>query len=403
MTGKRRFGRVRRLPSGRYQARYLGPDGADRPAPQTFGTKREAQVWLTLKEGEIKRGDWLDPSAGSVSFAKYAADWLGQGQFSPKTAQLYELLLRLHLVPTFGEMTIADIRQEDVRTWRAAQLRTGPQQERPFGPVTVAKAYRLLRAILNTAVRDKRLRENPCQIRGADQESSPERPVLSVPEVYRLADAIEPRYRSLVLLATFGNLRWGELAGLRRRNLDLDNRCVRVTETVYEFGQLVKGTPKSKASIRTVVLPELIIPELRRHLDTFAGDGPDGFVFVGVKGGQLRRSNFSKPWARALAKARLPAVVHVHDLRHTGNTLTGEAGASLAELMNRMGHSSTRAARVYLHAREERDRQLATTLDKMARRELRRSNGSQNRGQSGTQRARGRPKGSESGSSDHGQ
>jgi hypothetical protein len=163
MTGKRRFGRVRRLPSGRYQARYLGPDGVDRPAPQTFATKREAQVWLTLKEGEIKRGDWLDPSAGSMPFAKYAADWLGQGQFSPKTAQLYELLLRLHLAPTFSEMNIADIRQEDVRTWRAAQLRTGPQQERPFGPVTVAKAYRLLRAILNTAVRDKRLRENPCQ------------------------------------------------------------------------------------------------------------------------------------------------------------------------------------------------------------------------------------------------
>jgi integrase len=138
-------------------------------------------------------------------------------------------------------------------------------------------------------------------------------------------------------------------------------------------------------------------------VDTVAGDGPDGFVFVGVKGGRLRRSNFSKPWARALAKAGLPAEVHVHDLRHTGNTLTGEAGASLAELMNRMGHSSTRAARVYLHAREERDRQLASTLDKMARRELRRSSGTQNRGQSGTQRARGRPKGSESGSSDHGQ
>jgi integrase len=173
-----------------------------------------------------------------------------------------------------------------------------------------------------------------------------------------------------------------------------------VTETVYEFGQLVKGTPKSRASIRTVVLPELIVPELRRHLDTFAGDGPDGFVFVGVKGGQLRRSNFSKPWARALAKAGLPAV-HVHDLRHTGNTLTGEAGASLAELMNRMGHSSTRAARVYLHAREERDRQLANTLDKMVRRELRRSSGGRNAGQSGTQRARGRPKGSKRGNSDH--
>jgi integrase len=105
------------------------------------------------------------------------------------------------------------------------------------------------------------------------------------------------------------------------------------------------------AKRNAVVLPKLIVPELRRHLDTFAAAGPDGFVFVGVKGGQLRRSNFSKPWARALAKAGLSAEVHVHDLRHTGNTLAAEAGASLAELMSRMGHSSTRAARVYLHTR----------------------------------------------------
>jgi integrase len=384
MAGKRRFGRVRRLPSGRYQARYLGPDGVDRPAPLTFAAKREAEVWLTLTEGEIKRGDWLDPSAGAVPFVGYAADWMSQGHFSPKTAQLYELLLRLHLAPTFSEMNITDIRQEHVRVWRAAQLRAGAQQERPFGPVTVAKAYRLLRAILNTAVRDKRIRENPCQLKGADKEPTAERPVLSVPEVYRLADAIEPRYRALILLATFGNLRWGELAGLRRRYLDLDNRTVRVVETVYELGELVQGTPKSEASTRKVVLPELIVPDLRRHLDTFAAPGPDGFVFIGVRGGQLRRSNFSKPWARALAKAGLPAAVHVHDLRHTGNTLTAEAGASLAELMSRMGHSSTRAARVYLHARQERDRQLAATLDKMARRELKRSASARKTNRSGT-------------------
>lgn len=173
--------------------------------------------------------------------------------------------------------------------------------------------------------------------------------------MYRLADAIAPRYRALVLLATFGNMRWGELAGLRRRYLDLDGRRVRVVETVYEFGQLVKGTPKSGASKRKITLPELIMPELRRHLDTYSAPGPDGFVFVGVKGGQLRRSNFSKPWAQALAKAGLSDDLHVHDLRHTGNTLAAEAGASLGELMNRMGHSSTRAARIYLHTREERE------------------------------------------------
>jgi integrase len=126
-------------------------------------------------------------------------------------------------------------------------------------------------------------------------------------------------------------------------------------------------------------------------MERYSPPGPDAFVFVGVKGGQLRRSNFSKTWAAALAKAGLPVGIHFHDLRHTGNTFAAETGASLAELMNRMGHSSTRAAQVYLHARDERGRQIAETLDKMAREELGRAQ--QQRAEAtgettGTQRAR---------------
>ena len=397
--GRRRFGRVRKLPSGRWQARYLAPDGRDHTAPHTFATKRDAEQWLTVKEADIKRGDWLDPAAGAIAFAEYAREWAEDRELSPKTAQLYELLLRRHLNPMFGQTAIGDIKEENVRKWRTARLKAGPSSDPPFGPVTVAKAYRLLRAILNTAANDKRLKENPCRIDGADKEPKTERPVLSVAEVFRLADAIPPRYRALVLLATFGNMRWGELAGLRRRQLNLDSRYVRIVETVYEFGQLVKGTPKSEASKRKVPLPELIIPDLRAHLDQYAAPGQDGFVFVGVKGGQLRRSNFSKTWARALAQAGLPDDIHVHDLRHTGNTFAAETGASLAELMSRMGHSSTRAAQIYLHARQERGQQIASSLDKMARRELRQARKRRRKEPAGdegtgTQRARGQEKAS---------
>ncbi len=116
-----------------------------------------------------------------------------------------------------------------------------------------------------------------------------------------------------------------------------------------------------------------------------------GFVFVGVKGGQPRRSNFSKPWPERWAKPGLPATLHVHDLRHTGKYARSETGASLGELMSRMGHSSTRAARIYLHAREERDKRIAASIDKMARQELRRSatsRTSRDRSGSGTQRTR---------------
>ncbi|RCV49698.1 tyrosine-type recombinase/integrase [Marinitenerispora sediminis] len=360
---KRRFGRVRKLPSGRFQARYPGPDGVDHPAPFTFATKKEADRWLTLKEAEITRDGWWDPHAGEVLFRDYAEEWMPQRDLSEKTTRTYEDLLRLHLNPTFGGMMIKDITEADVRKWRAARLR------RKTGKGQVPKAYRLMRAILNTAVSDRLIRENPCRIKGADKEDSEERPVLSVAEVFKVADAIKPRYRALVLLATFGHLRWGELAGLRRRYLDLERRTVSVQWTVVDVGQLVEGKPKSRAGRRSVPLPELIIDELRRHLDEYAAPGPNGYVFVGVKGNPLRRSNFTPYWAKACEAVGLVGV-HFHDLRHTGNTYAAEAGASLRELMNRMGHSSSRAAMVYLHARDEHAREVADRLGERAGEEL---------------------------------
>jgi hypothetical protein len=91
---------------------------------------------------------------------------------------------------------------------------TGRRQARPFGPVTVAKAYRMLHAIMNTAVEDGLIRRNPCRIKGAGQEHSQERPVIPVSTLLRPLDEVPPRYRALILLATFANMRFGELADL---------------------------------------------------------------------------------------------------------------------------------------------------------------------------------------------
>jgi integrase len=104
----------------------------------------------------------------------------------------------------FDQMAVADITEQRVRAWRKSRLDTGAT------PVTVAKAYRLLKAVLNTAVDDGLIRRNPCRIKGPSQEKSPERPVLSMSDIGALADAIDQRYHALVLLAIFGSLRWGE-------------------------------------------------------------------------------------------------------------------------------------------------------------------------------------------------
>jgi integrase len=362
---RRRFGRVRRLASGRYQARYPGPDGVDRPAPETFANKTDAEVWLTLKEAEIRHGDWIDPDAGKIHFGDYADTWINDNVLKPRTEELYRGLLKNHIKHTFANTDLSDIHEADVRRWRKERLKTGPQQERPFGPVTVAKAYRLLRAIMNTAVEDGRIRRNPCRIKGAGQEHSGERPVVPVPVFVELLDNVEERHRALLLLATFANLRFGELAGLRRGQVDLDQCEVRVRKSTSETddGRLIDGDPKSRAGIRPVSFPREILPEIADHLERFAGPGPNGLVFIGPKGGRLRRSNFRKFWHKAREAVGMPEL-HFHDLRHTGNTMAAAEGASLRELMERMGHSSPRAALIYLHATRERDQKIAKGMGK---------------------------------------
>lgn len=378
---RRRFGRVRRLASGRYQARYPGPDGIDRPAPQTFANKTDAEIWLTMKEAEIRHGDWLDPDAGKVRFGAYADSWIDDHVLKPRTEELYRGLLKNHLKPAFGSTYLGDIREADIRRWRKERLNAGPKQARPFGPVTVAKAYRLLHTIMATAVDDGRIRRNPCRIKGAGQEHSDERPVITAATLVELLDNVPARYRALLLLATFANLRFGELAGLRRNQVDLGQCEVRILKATAETdgGLLIDGDPKSPASIRTVAFPREIVPELADHLERFAAPGPAGLVFIGPKGGRLRRSNFRKFWHRAREAAGLPEL-HFHDLRHSGNTMAAAQGASLKELMERMGHSSPRAALIYLHATRDRDKKIAAGMGKLFK------NATKDR--SGTQRAR---------------
>jgi site-specific recombinase XerD len=233
----------------------------------------------------------------------------------------------------------------------------------PGGPVTVAKACRLLHAIFEMAAEDRIIARNPCRIAGAGQEESDERAVVPLPVVFKLADTVPVRYRTLILLATFADMRWGELVGLRRENVDLDACEIRITETLAQLdkGGLRPDTPKSRAGRRIVAFPAEIAPEIRWHLERFAEPGKRGFVFVGPKGGQLRRSNFHRTWEKARTSVGLPDL-HFHDLRHTGGTLSATTGATLKELMARLGHSSVRAALIYQHATRDRDQAIAKAL-----------------------------------------
>lgn len=359
---RRDFGAVRQLPSGRWQASYLAVDGLRRTAPSTFTTKADANAWLTVRQSELLRGDWIDPDLARVKFDDLATRWIAEHRLGPRTRDLYEGLHRLHIRPFLGPVQLGSLTSERVRAWRAALLVSGRSEG------TVAKSYRLLRAILNTAVDDGRITRNPCRIRGADATHAPERPVASVAQVFSLADAVGPQYRAFVITAALTSLRWGELIALRRRDIDLDAGVASVHRSMIEHkGRLQVAPPKSN-SARVVTLPDILVSELRRHLRRLPVS-QDSLVFIGERGATPRRGNWRAivGWRDAVQAAGLPEGFHFHDLRHTGNHLVAQSGASTRELMHRMGHSTMRAALIYQHATESRSRDLADRLDALVK------------------------------------
>ncbi len=229
MAGRTRrgFGYLRRLPSGRWQASYLGPDGARHTArtpdggPLTFLAKQDADEWLTLRQAEILRGAWLpsaEPApkpAAPQTLSGYAAAWLAGRDLAEGTRRLYRVTLANQILPAFGTTPLAEITPARVRDWHARlRTQTGPRQR--------AAAYALLRTILGTAVADDLIAANPCRVRGAGA-SKRARPIhmATLAELEVIVTAMPPRYRLMVLLAAWCQLRFGELTELRRADIDL--------------------------------------------------------------------------------------------------------------------------------------------------------------------------------------
>ncbi|MGV9302754.1 tyrosine-type recombinase/integrase [Nonomuraea sp. NPDC003727] len=214
-----------------------------------------------------------------------------------------------------------------------------------------------------------RIKEHTCP----SHEHTPERPVIPLSQVFELADRMaDKRFRAMILLATFASLRWGEVTALRRRDIDVKARTVRVREQLLELDGIGMqlGPVKAKAGRRTVSIPAAIIPALVDHLAAHVGPEEDAFVFLGAKGGFLRGGNFRRAakWEEALKEMGLTGL-HFHDLRHTGNTLAAQSGASLADLKARMGHDSDRAALIYQHATRDADQRIADALSARVRAE----------------------------------
>lgn len=372
-TPRRGFGRLRRERSGRHSAAYVGPDAQLHKAPQTFDSKDNAVAWLAAERRLIDLDVWTPPAGRVVAkarkgktFGEFAEEWLParrtrRGPLKPRTVADYRRLLDRHLLPTFRDMPLRRITEADVNAWYLS-MSAGTPTER-------AHAYQLLRAILATAA-DPKVRlipSNPCTIEGAGHVARAHKvEIASVEELSAIVEAMPDRLRLAVLLASWCALRYGEIAELRRKDVKLRSGHIVVDRGVtWPNGRPTVGTPKSDAGSRRVAIPPHLIPAVREHLEKHVDPSPEALLFPAAGGGHMHPRTFGKRFATAREAAGRPDL-HFHDLRHTGGTMAAYAGATIAELMARLGHSTPGAAMRYQNVAKDRDKEIAAALSKMA-------------------------------------
>lgn len=356
---RRRFGSIRRLPSGSFQASYTDPDGHRRTGPETYVSEAEASRYLERIEREIKRGFWIrDDQLGRRTLRECCEAYLEENpRVGPRWAETCRRNMRLHMAELL-DMPVVAITPPIVRAWHAKALRG------PGGRTSISQSYRLMRSVLNVAVQDGAILRNPCQIPGAGAQRSPERSIATPTQVAQLAEAMTPRFRAAVVLAAWCGLRRGEVCALRTEDVDLGRGVVRVRKNWVELLEeptRYEKDPKSDAGKRSVTIPPHVLPILQEHLAEFAGSE---FFFVDRNGNRVRSNAIYQAFVRA--RKRVGVSISFHDLRHTGQSLAAATGASLVDLKQRLGHSSTAAAQRYMHAVEGRDSQIAAALSDMA-------------------------------------
>ena len=363
---RRSFGFIRKLPSKKYQASYVGVHGARIYAPFTFLTRGDASAWLASEETKISKGEWQDPAIfpneRTYKFEEYVERHISLQTNSDgsllreSTKNLYKRLLRVNLAQFHGR-TLDSITTGDVSEWWVRSISNGKK-------TTASKAYKLLSSALKRAVAEKLINSNPCKVKGAQSAITGKR--VEIPtqeEVALIAKHINPRYSKMVMLLAFGGFRFGEVTELRRKDVKpttIDGkqaykftieRAVTLvgTETGAGFHRVDK--PKSSASVREVAVTSMLTPLIEEILRDIPLD-PDSLLFPSASNrtSHLRHDVFMNSWRPALRKAGIEGKYSPHCLRHFAGSHLHLAGANIPELKEWLGDKSTSAVMRYVHS-----------------------------------------------------
>lgn len=354
-----------------YLVRFRTPDGDARS--KQFKRKRDAVAYASVVEVDRMTGALIDPHLGRITVGEWWDEWWPTvTNLRPSTRARDAQYFRTHVRPQFGNTPIGKLDRTTIRRW-LSQL--GSPSGSDLAPATIHKVVQVFNKTMNAALEDRLIASNPVAKIPLPKVDHQEMRFLTSDEVWRLADAIHPRYRAFVLLAGFGGLRLGELLGLRWDCVDLAGRRIQVSETLVDVeAQIHFGPPKTKASVRSVPVPSFVCDALEsmRPADATGRD----LVFRSPDGHPVRPALFRRRfWDPAVAKAGL-APLRIHDLRHTAISLWIAEGAHPKQVAILAGHSSVSVVLDrYGHLYPAQNDDLLTRLERNHQVPSRRSHG----------------------------
>ncbi len=317
-----------------YKVRYRDATGKHHSETKTRlvdAERRKAEIEVALATAT-----WRDPRRGELSLAEWAQAWLPtRFDLRPTTWARLETTMQKQVLPYFGSVPLNKITNAIVREWVSTLLSSG------LSAATTRKAVFALRQCLAAAIADERIQINPASAVPLPTERQKPPRYLSQSEVERLVDEMPRQYRALVLVGAYAGLRWGEAAGLRRRDIDPMRSRIRVTSTAVELRGHVTldNEPKTTRSKRSVPVARSVMRRLEDHLSEFVDSTGDALVFTAPAGGPLFRSWGRNVLRPAVLRAGLDDITF-HGLRHSFVAIMVAAGCNVREVSEWAGHNS---------------------------------------------------------------
>jgi integrase len=319
----------------RYRVRYRRPDHTE-AQKRGFVTVRDAELYLATVTMAKATGYFVDPKYAKLPVGVFADAWLRSKRppmLKPSSSAAVDLSWRRHVAPTWANREIGSISRSEVQAW---VVELASRRSR----TVVLRALGTLAGILDIAVDDHLLRENPARnIRNLPRNGQGKRRVyLTHDQVWTLATC--SRHPDLVLVLAYTGLRWGEATALRVRSVNRIRRRFAIEENAVTVGyQIQVGTPKTHER-RSVPYPERLADLIDAAC---SGKGPDALLF-GDGVNYMRNAGEQGWFANAVRRAQAadPSIPRLtpHDLRHTAASLAISAGANVKAVQRMLGHAS---------------------------------------------------------------